>query len=370
MTGHTPKWDLPYPEPADYVSDSQSVMQELATKIDLLVTLRVRAPLTEYTLTGALIATITASGTWTPPAGVSAVTVVVVGGGGSGQGGGNPDSTWYSGGEGGTGAEVVVAHLDLLDPVSVTIGGPNTASSFGSVTARQGRAQQGYRWWGAGVTPAPDPVPWYLAGSRGGAAGWRISPSTGTFAGTPGQDGVTINYGPASVILAGGGGGGGPSGPVASGGAGGGGTAGEAWGVGANATPSTGGGGGGGSGATGGGAGAGGLGGSGVVLVFTDQATMRRRNAPTPNPDPVIVAALDDNGTMTGAYAVDAAARELPDKGVRVVDYPTAPVDTGRTVTAPADPDDPAGPTVEAPVLAWPVAGWTYTESDGWKEPA
>ena len=315
MTGHTPKWGLPYPEPADYVSDSQAVMQQLAEKIDTALSAVTASD--AYTVPGTLIANMTTSGTFTPPAGVTLVSVVVVSGGGDGFGYVSGDAG--SGGGGGGGVRVYRG-VPVSGPVSVLVGGQATASAFGALTAPAGDSGRNL-WPGRG---------WNWNGTSMGGAG-RFQPGT---------DGPQVN----GTYYAGGGGGGGyPPGSVVSG----------------QGTRGRGGHGGVSPGGPGGGA-------SGCVMVYTEQATMRR-NVTVPNPDPLIVAALDPDGTMTGAYAVDVATRELPDIGVRVVDYPLQPVDTGRTVTAPADPADPDGPTVEVPVLAWPETGWTYT--DGWKEP-
>ena len=335
MTGHTAKWQLPYPEPADYVSDSQATMQELAEKID--TALSAVTPSDSYTVPGTLLADMTTSGTFTPPAGVTLVHVVVIGGGGAGHRGLAPPGYYFGGGGGGGGQVIVLRDLPVSGPVTVAIGGSATATTFAGFTAGT-------------AFPAAVNGPGVSLNANAAGCGGRSGASQG-------RDGVKVN----GIHYAGGGG----YGDTASGGAGGGGQGGNAASPpGQNGTAGTGGGGGGGGYNSNPG-----VGGSGRVLVFTEQPTMRRSGVPVPDPDPLIVAALDDHGVMTGAYAVDAATRELPDKGVRVIDYPTAPVDTGRTVTAPADPADPDGPTVEVPVLAWPVAGWNYTDTDGWKEP-
>ena len=339
--GQTPKWGLPYPEAATLITDSAAIVQELAEKIDTALSAVTASD--AYTVPGTLIADMTTSGTFTPPAGVTVVHVVVIGGGGNGGGAGQ-----FICGGGGGGQVVVGRGVPVSADVTVVIGGQQSPTSFGSLSALPGgTANQ----WAPGISPNP------LGRGNGGTGGDFYVPASA---------GPTVN----GTHYAGGGGGfdyrGNPNKP-GSGGAGGGGAS---WNEGTRP-------GGNGSAGTGGGGGAGnstynpkgvGLGGSGRVMVYTEQPTMRRK-APTPNPDPLIVAALDDHGTMTGAYAVDVAAKDLPDTGVRVIDYPTAPVDTGRTITAPADPDDPDGPTVEVPVMAWPEAGWTYTDTDGWKEP-
>ena len=358
--GQTPTWGLPYPEQSTLITDSAAIMQELAEKIDTALSAVTASD--SYTVPGTLIADMTTSGTFTPPPGVTVVHVVVIGGGG--KGGGANDVAKTKQGGGGCGGEVKVwRNLPVTGPVEVIVGGSETASAFGPHTAKGGDPVLPVNYYG--ISRMPD--------HRG----------NGGFNNTtlPAQDGVTVN---GTYYVGGGGAHNGIRGdasnlPQNPGGVGGGG-GGCTW----TATPhgadgpktgkhassgQAGTGGGGGGGATGGnGFKNPGLGGSGRVMVYTEQPTMRR-NAPTPTPDPLIVAAIDDHGTMTGAYAVDAAARNLPHPGVRVIDYPLQPVDTGRTITAPADPDDPAGPTVEVPVLAWPEAGWTWTDTDGWKEP-
>ena len=102
-------------------------------------------------------------------------------------------------------------------------------------------------------------------------------------------------------------------------------------------------------------------------MIWTEQTPLATLNLPA-NADPLIVAALDDQGTMTGAYAVEVTTRELPALGVRIVDYPTEPVETGRTEIALVDPENPTGPTAVVPILAWPEAGWKYTNNQ-WEEP-
>ena len=339
--GQTPKWGLPYPEAATLITDSAAIVQELAEKIDTALSAVTASD--AYTIPGTLIADMTTSGTFTPPAGVTVVHVVVIGGGGQG-------ALSIGAGGGGGGQVAVYRGVPVSGDVPVVVGGTGTGSSFGAATATAGSAPQAPHYSGIGGNSTRR-----SNGGNGGVNGY------GT--GTPGQDGVTVN----GTYYAGGGGGtpyGG--GPLVAGGLGGGGKGGAAApGSPPYGTPGTAGLGGGGGGSS---YGAQHLGGSGRVMVYTEQPTMRRK-APTPNPDPLIVAALDPDGTMTGAYAVDVAARDLPDIGVRVVDYPLDPVDTGRTTTAPADPDDPDDPTVEVPVMAWPEAGWIWTDTDGWKEP-
>ena len=348
--GQTPAWGLPYPEQSTLITDSAAIVQELAEKIDTALSAVTASD--SYTVPGTLIADMTTSGTFTPPPGVTVVHVVIIGGGARAQ---DVSNSHASGGGGG--AVRVHRGVEVSGDVPVVIGGSATASSFGALTAREGYfvTNQHTAVWSPNMVPSDDPA------RRPSAPGYSIH--AGEY--SPGYDGVLVN----GTYYAGGGGGASQGAflPSPAGGAGGGGR-----GQGKNTSnvlvPAK-------DGANGLGGGAGGgdyygkLGGSGRVMIYTEQPTMRR-NAPTPTPDPLIVAALDDHGVMTGAYAVDVATRELPDIGVRVVDYPLQPVDTGRTITAPADPDDPDGPTVDVPVLAWPETGWTWTETDGWKEPA
>ena len=342
--GQTPAWGLPYPEQSTLITDSAAIVQELAEKIDTALSAVTASD--EYTVPGTLIADMTTSGTFTPPAGVNVVHVVIIGGGARGQDNAN---VIRAGGSGG--AVRVHRGVAVSGDVPVVIGGSATASSFGALTAREGYfpTNRYDQTWSPNMVPTDDPT------RKPSAPGYGTPDDA-----APGYAGVVVN----GTYYAGGGGGGlpgtAPGHSSRPGGSGGGGR-GAGWNTSAGRGGNGLGGGGGGGYPTG-------DGGSGRVMVFTEQPTMRR-SAPTANPDPLIVAALDDHGTMIGAYAVDAATRELPDTGVRVVDYPTEPVDTGRTTTAPADPDDPDGPTVEVPVLAWPESGWTYTDTDGWKEP-
>ena len=359
MTGHTPKWDLPYPEPADYVSDSQAVMQELAEKIDALVGIftvpgQEQTPATVYPVAPYLVDHVKTSGPWTPPAGVTVVDLVIVTGGQNG--GANIQDGRSTGGTGGRGGVVRVLRNVKLggEPIDITVGGQKTSTTVG-----------GYK------VVYFDADPWEPG--TYGAGGPSV---------TVGFDGIELTGPEPSLWVAGGGGGGGAGegSPGAPGGRTGGGTGGRGGHTLQAANPDdrpTGGGGGaagfGGGGGGGGGASVtvgGGPGGSGGVLIFTPTLYPAPRTRRTPA-NPTQVAAIDDRGFMIGVYAVDAENPQAP--GIpyaHLVPFPTAPVDTGRTVTAPADPDDPDGPTVEVPVLAWPETGWTHTETDGWKEPA
>ena len=75
--GQTDKWALPYPEADTLISVSAPIVQELAEKIDAALT-QVTAS-DSYTVPGTLVQDFTASGTFTPPPGVTVVHVVVVG---------------------------------------------------------------------------------------------------------------------------------------------------------------------------------------------------------------------------------------------------------------------------------------------------
>lgn len=184
-----------------------------------------------YTLPGALLQTFTVSGTYTPGAGITRVDVVVIGGGGSG--------SWGGGSGGGV---RTYRSVPVSGPVTVTVGGAGTATTFGTLSAPGGIS--GESPWGA---RSPNP----LASAGGGGANSGAQ---------NGQAGITVN----GTSYAGGGGGGGDNNimnPVtASGGAGGGG-AGRAY----TGDPGGAGFGGGGGGGRGGG---GGLGGSGRVMIY------------------------------------------------------------------------------------------------------
>ena len=329
----TPTWGLPYPEPTTLITDSAAIIQELAEKIDTALSSVTASD--SYTVPGTLLADMTTSGTFTPPAGVTLVNVVVIGGGntgGQGDGGTGSNASWVAGG--GAGGEVrVYRNVPVLGDVLVTIGGSDTGSTFGGLVARTA-AVLAYR---------------SQAGLSYNAAGCSHGTTRNDYLG---RDGVQVN----GTYYAGGGGGADGNGIFGTGAPGGAGGGGEGGGI--NSRPKAGvnglGGGGGGHRQNG----APGLGGSGRVMVYTEQATMRR-NAPTP--DPHIVAALDAAGLVLGIYSVEEDDPDLP--GVphsALVPYPADPQDTGRTVQVPDDPADPDGPTHPEPVLEWPTAGWTY----------
>lgn len=285
-----------------------------------------------YTIPGTRIWDFSTSGTFTPPAGVTLVHVMVVTGGRSNGG-------TYGGGCGG-GVRVYM-DVPVSGPVDVIIGGQDTASSFGALTA-----------------PLPTPnVHNYCSGwSANLQASGAGSGNMDFGAPAPGQNGVAIHADapgfPNPFYMAGGGGGsvGKYSATAgAPGGSGGGGSGSSAqWNTAAN-------------GANGYGGGAGGgrrdddawaVGGSGRVTVWTEQ-TVTRDTAPDPI-EPVIHAALE-GGVMVGAYAIDPVA-PVDTLGV-LVPYPLEPQPTGEVWT-----DEETGET--HPVLAWPEKGWTYSNGD------
>lgn len=139
-----------------------------------------------WTIPGTLQQTFTTSGTYTPAAGVSTVHVAVIGGGGNGASGGNPASQGQTGG--GSGGTVrVYRNVPVTGPVAVTIGGSNTESSFGALTAS------------GGASPT-------YSGNYGRVAGRADAPrgvSDGGEFNQDGDDGVQIN----GTYYAGGGGG-------------------------------------------------------------------------------------------------------------------------------------------------------------------
>lgn len=196
-----------------------------------------------YTVSGTLIQTFTASGTYTPGVGVSRVNVVVIGGGGNGGTNAGTNHMPDCGAGGGGGAVRVYRNVPVSGTVSVTVGGATTASSFGSLSAPAGEN-------GTSNTPGRSPN---LIKGAGGA--WNLN----------GQAGPSVN----GTAYAGGGAGGGQHpnfggpGVTSSPGAGGGGSGGfEAGGAGTSGT----GGGGGGAGHAGG---TGGAGGSGRVMIYS-----------------------------------------------------------------------------------------------------
>lgn len=304
-----------------------------------------------YTIPGTLIGDYTASGTFTPPPGVTVVHVAVISGGGQGGDRGWAGSADYCNGAGGTGGGVrVYRDVPVSGPVAVTIGGAGTESSFGNLTAPAGRRPGTATWLGVytwnGSIPAQSPN---LDASGGGGLNLGAWNNENPYAN--GQPGVQIN----GTYYAGGGGGGGGYnyyGSVGYGGSGGGGRGGTRdtgtqW----YAQPGTNGLGGGGGGASHTMGVAPGVGGSGRVMVFTEQTTREAFAAPV---EPVIHAALE-GGVMVGAYAIDPVA-PVDTLGV-LVPYPLEPQPTGEVWT-----DEETGET--HPVLAWPEKGWTYSNGD------
>lgn len=203
-----------------------------------------------HTLSGTLIQTFTASGTFTPPAGVTRVDIVVIGGGGNG----DYTGEYYRGNGGGSGGSVrVYRNVPVTGNVSVTVGGAATASSFGSYSASAGQSGSGF-----------------TGGRADALRGVSDGGNEGTGANAAGKAGVTVN----GVTYGGGGGGGGAFGdntPAGAAGAGGGGAGARMnMNTGGGSAAGTGGantGGGGGGGSSGGNPAA--AGGSGRVMVFT-----------------------------------------------------------------------------------------------------
>ena len=340
--GQTDKWALPYPEADTLISVSAPIVQELAEKIDAALSAATASD--EYIIPGTLIGDFTTSGTFTPPAGVTVVHVAVIGGGAAGcyYGG----STYTGGTPGGSGGGVrVYRTVPVSGPVAVTVGGSNTGSAFGALTAPTGwRAPNDHNGVALAVW-SPNVVATDTDTNRVSCPGYSIR--TMSIWGS-GYDGVKIN----GTFYAGGGGGGAVNngGALGKGGAGGGGS-GVLYGGANPGRPGVnglGGGGGGDSGNPGGG--------SGRVMVWTEQTT--RDTVPAPI-DPVIMAALDTDGVMVGAYAVD----------------PVAPVDTLGTLVPLPDEPQPTGDTFTDPEtgdtrpdLAWPEKGWTYNDGE-WSPP-
>lgn len=224
----------------------------------------------------------TSLGTCTIALPPSTVNVLVVGGGGNAYGG----RDWYGGGGGG-GVQTNSAYAVSNQAYTVTVGGGDAASSFGTITANAGgaagggnhsagstgasggggsigvtsgggaggSATQGYAG-GAGSD--------YFGGAGGGGGGGGASQAGGNASsgvGGKGGDGVASSISGTSVTY--GGGGGGASGSTLGAGGAGGGAAARAGNTpNGNGTDGLGGGGGGSTGATSGGAG-----GSGVVII-------------------------------------------------------------------------------------------------------
>jgi hypothetical protein len=262
------------------------------------------------------VVTLTSSGTWTVPAGVTSVSVLAVGGGGGG-GGGVTASTVGSGGGGGGGGVVYAQNYPVTPgaPITVTVGaggvsggaangsngGAGGNSVFDALTALGGGGGGSYNGGsvngttggsgggagqvgGANAGSASTQTNFGVGigyGSAGGAASGSASwgDGGGGGAGGVGTDGTgstggnggtgklasSLNPNFPSNYYGGGGGGGTHGATAGSGGAGGGGN-GSTSGTGSAGTANTGGGGGGG-GNPGGTSNSGGVGGSGVILV-------------------------------------------------------------------------------------------------------
>ena len=122
----------------------------------------------------------TSSGTFTVPAGITAVKVTVIGGGGSG--GNSTGSNSASGGGGGGGVAVkYVTGLTPLSTVTVTVGGAALTSSFGTECSATGGATA--------------PTISTTTGSGAGGAGGVGSSGTINITGSSGQTGSAGNYG-------------------------------------------------------------------------------------------------------------------------------------------------------------------------------
>jgi hypothetical protein len=131
----------------------------------------------------------TASGTFTVPAGVSAVKVTVIGGGGNG---GNATNTAGAGGGGGGGASVkYVTGLTAGGTVTVTVGGIAGTSSFGAYCSATG-----------GATAANA-----SSGGSGGGAGGTGTGGDLNITGSSGLGGYYINDACVGTMTAGGNGG-------------------------------------------------------------------------------------------------------------------------------------------------------------------
>lgn len=209
-----------------------------------------------YTLSGTLLQTFTTSGTYTPGVGVTSVDVVVVGGGGIGLATANSN---YGGGSGG--GVRVYKGVPVSAPVSVTVGGSATASSFGTLSAPAGFSASSDPVWGSGSPNLIESSDLNFRPSTGGPSPWLSNLHR------PGKNGVLVN----GTYYAGGGGGGsvttGSTGASVAGGQGGGGKGSNSDGGGSPSLYASGG-----TNGLGGGGGGGGpgntTGGSGVVLVF------------------------------------------------------------------------------------------------------
>lgn len=190
-----------------------------------------------WTIPGTLQQTFTTSGTYTPAVGVSTVHVMVLGGGGRGGDANTNNSGQYA--CGGAGGEMrVYRSVPVSGPVSITVGGSQTSSSFGSLSASAGRSAvaDAYAWvippsgWHRGDVGSGGHYYPYGAYGRQGRAGCLVN---GSYYGGGGAGGY--NGGSSTLNNTGGAGGGGIGGanatPPTSGtsGLGGGGGGGENW---------------------------------------------------------------------------------------------------------------------------------------------
>ena len=340
MTGATPDWGLPYPEADTLITDSAAIVQELAEKID--AALSSVTPSNSYTIPGTLVQEFTTTGTFRPSAGATLVHVAIIGGGGNG---GVPAGSGH--GSGGSGGGIrVYRNVPISEPVIIVVGAANTASSFGGLEAPSGL--------NGGVSNPGLSRGWESAGGGGvGEARGSYQPSF------PGQDGTLVN----GTFYGGGGGGGGfgmgqGGKPGGAGGGGGGGTS-VSGGNGSNGY-------GGGGGGAGGAGDPGGNGGTGRVMIWTEQTLLTTLDLPA-DTVPRIVAGLDDTGVMLGEYAVN-ETMPVGTGCAEFVDYPDEPINTGRTVLVPINPEDPESLEMDAPIMLWPAQGWRYTNNK-WEEP-
>ena len=159
-----------------------------------------QSPAGSYTVPGTLLNNYTASTTFTPPAGVTKVNVVILGGGGKG-GDAYNNSTTPQNNHGGAGGEICVyIGVPVNGPVSVTVGGSATNSSFGSLIARAGRTVLNA---GSGALNTTYPPPGWDVNMRGSGGVGQYNGSGATWSGN-GYPGVLVN----GVWYGGGGGGG------------------------------------------------------------------------------------------------------------------------------------------------------------------
>ncbi len=148
-----------------------------------------------------LSTTFNSSGTFTMPAGKSKVAAYVIGGGGGGAAG----NSWRRGSSGGGGAAFQDLSLSPGATVSVSVGGQNGSSSFGSYATANGGSNN-YSTLSNGSTNVAGGVT-----AQGGAGGDVFAPRGGLSGGN-----LTLNATGLTTIQSGGGGGGGGSGAYGS----------------------------------------------------------------------------------------------------------------------------------------------------------